>query len=122
MRAVLATTLIAGLLGGGGAFIWRYYGGFEHEQAEVIAFVDVYGEYADIAEEVEHLVHLPGTEGNTDRAELLSLLTSMLTDSLDDTRREELARLAFSNLNALKEQVDSAQIAQARLSVRLGCV
>ncbi len=111
----LITILIAVLLGGGGTFLWVYYGGFEEEKSEAVAFIDMYGEYNEVAEQVEFLVHLPGTENNTDRAELFSLLSSMLTETMEPVRREELARLAYTNLDALKKEVDAAQIAQAKL-------
>jgi len=119
MRAILATIILATILGGGGVYAWHYYGGFTHEQSNVITFVDAYGAYAETADRVETLVHVPGTEGNTDRAELLLLLTTILTDPLTPTRREELARLAFNNLTALKKEIDGAQTAQAQLYEKL---
>ncbi len=115
MRAVLTTIIVAAILGSGGVFMWRYYGGFEGEQAAAVAFINVYGDYAEVAERVELLVHLPSVESNTDRAELFVLLESMLTEDMDVTRREELARLAFSNLDSLKKEIDSAQAMQAAL-------
>lgn len=115
MRAILATIIVAIVIGGGGVYAWRYFGGFAGEQSQIVAFIDAYGAYADVAEQVELLVHIPGTEGNQDRAELLGLLNSILTESMDDSRREELARLAFTNLTALKKEIDAAQAAQAQL-------
>ncbi len=115
MRALFFTLVFAILLGGGLAFLWLYYGGFEGEQEKVIAFIDVYGEYTQIAEGVESLVYLPGVEHNSDRRELLALLNSILTESMEPERREELSRLAFTNLDVLKKEVDSAQAVQAKL-------
>ena len=115
MRAVLGTILIATILGGGGVFMWLYYGGFETERGTSIAFIDTYGEYDEIAERVDFLVHLPGTENNTDRAELLTLLDSMLTEVMESERRETLARLAFSNLDVIKKEIDATSASQARL-------
>lgn len=115
MRAILTTIVIAVIIGGGGVYAWRYFGGFVGEQPHIIAFVDAYGAYADVAEQVELLVHTPGTEGNQDRAELLALLNSLLTEPMDEPHREELARLAFTNLTALKKEIDAAQAAQAQL-------
>lgn len=115
MRKILYTIVGAILLGGGGTFLWLYYGGFEGEQGKVVAYIDQYGAYSEIAEQVELLVHLPGTEGNTDRAELLALLESILTKDMEKEKREELARLAYTNLSSIKKEIDAAQIAQARL-------
>jgi hypothetical protein len=115
MRTIVLTILASALMGGGGVYAWRYYGGFVGEQQQVIAFIDAYGAYAEVAERVEVLVHLPGTQGNSDRAELLELLNSVLTGTIDSTRREELARLAFNNLTTLKKEIDGAQAAQALL-------
>lgn len=112
---ILATLFVALLVGGGGTFLWLYYGGFEGERSTAIAFIDAYGEYAEVAEEVEHLVYLPGTKGNTERSELLALLNSILTEDLEPERRATLARLAFANLDGIKKEIDSAQIAQAKL-------
>ena len=113
MKAAFITILLALLLGGGGTFLWVYYGGFAGEQSEAVAFIDIYGDYAEVAERVELLVHLPGTEGNSDRAELLNLLEAILTQDMAPQRREELARLAFSNLDTVKREIDAAQAAQA---------
>lgn len=112
---VLLILISAVVLGGGGTFLWFYYGGFEAERKEAILFIEKYGEYAEIAEQVESLVHLPGTEGNTNRAELLSLLESILTKDMTPEKRDQLARLAYANLDAIKREVDSAQVAQAEL-------
>jgi len=115
MRSIVITSIVAALLGGGGVYLWRYYGGLEGEQAQAIAFIDTYGDYAEVAEQVEMSVHLPGVEGNADRAELFTLLSSILTEQMAPARREELARIAFSNLDALKKETDAAQAAQATL-------
>jgi hypothetical protein len=115
MKGIILTLLVAALLGGGGTFLWKYYGGFSGEHGEVVAFINTYGEYVDVAEEVEFLVHLPGTEGNADRGELLALLEAILTKEMTAERRGELARLAFSNLDVLKKEIDAAQVAQAKL-------
>lgn len=115
MRAILVVIVAGALIGGGGVFAWHYYGGFSAEKRESIAFIDAYGAYAEVADRVDQLVHLPGTEGNTDRAELLTLLNSILTDSIDAGHREELARLAFNNLITLKKEIDEAHSAQARV-------
>jgi hypothetical protein len=115
MRAIFFTVFLSALLGGGGVYAWHYFGGFEGEKSHAVAFINTYGDYAAIAKEVEQLVHLPGVEGNSDRAELQRLLTSLLTDTLTPPRREELARLAYNNLNVLRREVDSAQTKQAQL-------
>ncbi len=114
MRIIL-TILLATLLGGGGVYLWLYFGGFEAEQGKAIAFIDAYGNYAEIADTVEALTHLPGTEGNADRAELMTLLESVLTEGMEPERRDTLARLAFANLDNLKKEVDAAQASQAKL-------
>ena len=119
MRAIFITIILAALLGGGGVYLWHYYGGFANEQSQALSFIDAYGSYAETADRVETLVHMPGVEGNDDRAELFRLLTTILTESLTPTRREELARLAFNNLTALKKEIDGAQTAQAQLYERL---
>lgn len=103
------------MIGGGGTFVWMYYGGFDGEQKEAVAFINTYGDYVEIAEHVEMLVHLPGTEGNVDRAELLTLLESILTKTMEPTQRDTLARLAFANVDTLKKEIDTAQIEQAKL-------
>ncbi len=115
MKTLFITIFIAILLGGGGTFLWIFYGGFGNERDVAMEFIEVYGDYTDIVNRVEYFVHLPGTENNSDRRELLTLLNSILTDNIEPERREELARLAFTNLDVLKKEVDSAQIYQARL-------
>ncbi len=115
MKKLIITIIIALLFGGGGTFAWLYYGGFEGESESAIVFIEVYGDYMEIVEHVEYFVNLPGSSGNVDRAELLALLNSILTDKLEPIRREELARLAFTNLDVLKKEIDSAQASQARL-------
>jgi len=115
MRAILVTIVISALLGGGGVYAWQYYGGFKEEKTNAIAFINAYGDYAAVAREVENLAHVPGVEGNNDRKELERLLTSLLTEQLSAPRREELARLAYNNLQALKREVDIAQTKQAGL-------
>jgi len=115
MKAILITILLALLIGGGGTFLWTYYGGFGSEREIAVTFIDVYGDYSEISNQVELLVHLPGTEKNTDRAELFTLLSSILTENMEAERREMLARMAYTNLNTIKKEIDSAQIAQADL-------
>jgi len=115
MRAAFVTIVLALLLGGGGTFLWLYYGGFGGEQGSAVAFIDMYGEYAEVADRVETLVHMPGTAGNRDRAELFALLETILTEQIEDARRDSLARLAYSNLEVLRNEVDAAQSAQAEL-------
>jgi len=112
---IFITLVLAILLGGGGTFLWLYYGGFEGEKAISVTFVDHYVNYEEIAQEVELLVHLPGTEGNIDRAELLTLLDSILTKKMDAVQRKNLAQLALTNLNTIKQEIDSAHVAQAKL-------
>jgi hypothetical protein len=112
---ILITLFFALLVGGGGTFLWIYFGGFDGEKDSAIAFIDTYGEYTEVAQQVENLVYLPGTEGNVHRSDLLALLNSILTEQLEAGRREELARLAFTNLDAIKKEIDSAQVAQAKL-------
>jgi hypothetical protein len=119
MRAVLITILLSILIGAGGVYVWTYYGGFVPEKGQAIAFINRYGDYEEVAEQVEALVHLPGTAQNSDRTQLYALLTSLLTDAISNERREELARVAFNNLTALKREVDAAQTAQASLYVEL---
>ncbi|HCC04855.1 TPA: hypothetical protein DEP58_00940 [Patescibacteria group bacterium] len=112
---IFITLVLAILLGGGGTFLWLYYGGFEGEQEISVAFIDYYVDYEETALEVEQLVHLPGTEGNVDRAELLTLLDSILTKEMDAPHRANLAQLALTNLNTLKQEIDKAHTAQAKL-------
>lgn len=112
---IIITLFFALLLGGGGTFLWLYYGGFGGERDVAVAFIDEYVEYSEVVEDVERLVHLPGSEGNTDRAELLALLNSILTDSIEPERRETLARLAYANLDGIKKEIDAAQATQATL-------
>jgi len=112
---ILITLVFAIILGGGGTFLWLYYGGFEGEQGVSVAFVDYYVTYEQVATEVEQLVHLPGTEENIDRAELLTLLDSILTKDMEASQRANLAQLALTNLNAIKQEIDMAHIAQAKL-------
>lgn len=112
---ILATVLFATLLGGGSVFLWLYYGGGAGEREVAVVFIDQYVSYNEVATEVEQLVHLPGTEGNTNRSELYSLLDSILTKSMESAQRESLTRLALTNLTALKEEIDSAQISQAKV-------
>jgi len=116
MRAMFITILLALALGGGGMYVWIYYGGFEPEQGKAVAFIDTYGDYAEVADVVEALVHLPGTEDNADRAELQALLETILTDNtLTPERRETLARLAYANLDVVKKEIDAAQSSQAEV-------
>lgn len=115
MRTVILIILIAAFCGGGGAFLWLYYGGFGGERSSAVSFIEAYGDYAEIAERVEMLVHLPGTAGNSDRKELLAILDAILTQSMEAERRESLARLAYSNLDTIKKEIDAAQVAQAEL-------
>jgi len=119
MRTAIITILAAIFLGAGGTFLWLYYGGFEGEQATAVAFIDTYGDYAEVADQVESLVHLPGIENNNNRQELLDLLNAMLTQDMTATRRESLARLAYTNLDAIKKEIDAAQAAQAQLYIVL---
>ncbi|KKS85284.1 MAG: hypothetical protein UV60_C0009G0005 [Parcubacteria group bacterium GW2011_GWA2_43_11] len=112
---IFITLVIAIILGGGGTFLWLYYGGFEGEQGVSVAFVDNYVTYKQVAQEVEQLVHLPGTEGNVDRAELLTLLDSILTKEMDASQRANLVQLALTNLNTIKQEIERAHIAQAKL-------
>lgn len=115
MKAIFVTIVLALLFGGGGTFLWLFYGGFGGEREIAIAFIDVYVEYTEVSDQVELLVHLPGTEGNTDRAELFTLLSSILTEKIEPERREALARMAYVNLDTLKKEIDSAQISQAKI-------
>jgi hypothetical protein len=112
---IFVTILIAVLIGGGGVYAWHYYGGFAGEKSTSVAFVEAYGEYAEVAGRVETLVHLPGTEGNSSRKELLSLLNTMLTENLTNEERESLARIAFTHLDTIKKEIDAAQALQATL-------
>lgn len=109
------TISIALLVGGGGTFLWVFYGGFEGEQAAAVTFIDYYVNYDEVASEVEQLVHIPGTEGNVDRAEVLTLLESILTKKMETAQRKNLAQLALTNLNIVKQEIDRAHIAQAKL-------
>jgi len=119
MRAAILTILFAALAGGGGVYLWTYYGGVAGEKESAVAFIDAYGDYAEIADRVDLLVHLPGTQDNIERAELEQLLTTVLTSDLAPERRDTLSRLAYQNLDVLKKEVDAAQAAQAELYERL---
>jgi hypothetical protein len=119
MRAIIITVVVAFLLGGGGTYLWLYHGGFSAEQGMAVAFIDTYGDYAEVADRVDLLVHLPGAAGNTDRAELRQLLENILTEQLEPARRDALARLAFKNLDTINKEIDAAQAAQAELYERL---
>jgi hypothetical protein len=114
MRIIL-TIILATLLGGGATYAWRYYGGFAGEKGTSVAFVEAYGTYTEVAQQMEALTHLPGTEGNTSRQELLSLLSSMLTETMEPAKRETLARIAFTHVDTLKKEIDGAQATQAKL-------
>lgn len=115
MRILVLAIVLIGLLGGGGFFAYHYYGGFGAERGPAVAFVDAYGNYNEVASEVETLVHAPSAGENADRAALLSLLNSILVDDLEPQGRDSLAREAFAKLDAIKQDVDAAQSAQARL-------
>jgi hypothetical protein len=112
---ITLTIFLALLLGGGGTYAWLYYGGFEGEKHVAIAFIDAYGDYREIAEQVEVLTHVPGTGNNRSRSELFDLLKRMLTEQIEPEKRDELARIAFGNLDALKKEVEAAHSAQAQL-------
>lgn len=115
MKKIIITIVVALILGGGGTFAWMYYGGFESESSEAIAFIDTYGDYTEVADRVELLVNMPGTESNSARKELLTLLESILTKKMSPEKRDSLSRLAYSNLTTLEKEVDAAQSAQAQL-------
>jgi uncharacterized secreted protein with C-terminal beta-propeller domain len=119
MKAAITTIVVALALGGGGTFLWFYYGGFEGEGVEAVAFIETYGDYVEVAETVELLVNIPGVKNNADRAELLTLLDSILTANMTDEKRDSLARLAYTNLNTLEKEIDAAQSAQATLYEKL---
>lgn len=119
MKKIVITIIVALILGGGGTFLWLYYGGFGGESGTAVVFIDVYGEYAEIAEQVELLVNAPGVENNTDRAQLLTLLESILTKTMTPEKRDNLARLAYTNLDTLEKEIDAAQSAQATLYEKL---
>lgn len=119
MRQIILVLVIALLCGGGGAFAWKFYGGFKGEQPEAVAFIDVYSVYAVEAEKVEKYVYLPSIEGNINRSELYTLLDSILTKKMEPERRESLARLAFANLDALKKEIETAQSGQAKIYAML---
>ena len=89
------------------------------ERASAVHFIEVYGDYSEIADEVERLVHIPGNKDNDERAKLHGLLESVLTQDMDRERREQMARLALSNLSAIKGEVHAAQASQARLYITL---
>jgi hypothetical protein len=112
---IFLTILVAILIGGGATYAWMYYGGFAGEKGTSVAFVEAYGNYNEIASRVEALTSLPSTEGNTSRQELLSLLNSMLTETMDDAKREGLARIAFTHVDTIKKEIDAAQASQAKL-------
>ncbi len=115
MMRIFFTILMATLVGGGGVYAWHYYGGFAGEKSTSVAFVEAYGAYVEISGQVETLVHLPGTEGNSSRQELLALLNTMLTENLTKEERESLARIAFTHLDTIKKEIDAAQALQAKL-------
>lgn len=115
MRIVLITLILATTLGGGVAYAWVYYGGFVGEGSTGIAFIEVYGDYAEVANRVEMMVHVPGVAENENRGDLLSLLSTILTEDIDDTERERLARIAFSHVDTMKKEIDQAQAGQAEL-------
>jgi hypothetical protein len=119
MRTILITISISALLGGGGVYVWSYHGGFVPERASAVHFIEVFGDYSEIADEVERLVHIPGNKGNDERAKLLGLLESILTQDMDMERRGQMARLALSNLHTIKEEIHVAQASQARLYTSL---
>lgn len=115
MRSILLITLLAAILGGGGAYAWLYYGGFGGEGAHVVSFIDTYGDYEEVATRVETLTHVPGVSDNPDRGELEQLLTTMLTERVSAEERGRYALLARSNLNTLQGELDAAQASQAKL-------
>jgi hypothetical protein len=115
MKAILFTIIFAGLLGGGATFAYLYYGGFSGEGSTGIAFIEVYGDYNEIATGVETLVHVPGVADNKDREDLEQLLNTILVDNITNEEREKLARVAFSHLDTIKKEIDQAQASQAQL-------
>jgi hypothetical protein len=115
MKAILFTILFAGLVGGSSAYFWLYYGGFAGEGSTGVAFIEIYGDYADVAKRVDVLVHVPGVADNPDRSELQSLLSTILVENITKDERERLSRIAFSHLDTVKKEIDQAQAAQAEL-------
>jgi len=115
MRSLLITIMFSLAIGAGGTYAWLYFGGFSGEKETAVAFVDAYGNYADIADRVETLVHVPTAGGNDSREELHKLLSTMLTDAMDTEKRESLARIAFVHLDTIKKEIDAAQAVQASL-------
>ena len=114
MRIVLVV-VCAALLGGGSVFAWWYFGGFGHEQGTSIAFVNAYSTYTEIAAQLEELVYVPGVEANVARQELLVLLNAILTETMEPTEREVLARTAFARVDTVKKEIDAARGMQDKL-------
>ncbi len=119
MRGIIIIIFVSTLLGGGGVYVWSQYGGVVPERAAAVQFIEAYGDYVEIADEVERLVHIPGNKGNDERTKLLGLLQSILTQDMDAERRGQLAQLALSNLGTIKDETHVAQAGQARLYVAL---
>ncbi len=101
--------LIAILLGGGGTYLWVYYGGFDGERTSAIAFIDAYSTYDVAASRVEDMVHGPGTKRNPDRTNLLALLEKILTADISAEERSELARVAYGHLDSIQEGIADAK-------------
>lgn len=113
---LLALLIIATLIGGG---LWYYYGDIHGEPTATVAFVEAYGEYEEVATQVEKLINAPAAGGNSARQALLSLLSSILTGEQTPEEREQSARAAFAELEQLRREVDAAQAAQASIYSRL---
>lgn len=103
------------LMLGCGFGYWYYFGSLHGEPVAAVAFVEAYGEYNEHADQVEKLVHAPSAGNNPARQELLTLLNAILTTDMSEEDREDLARVAFANLDTLKREVDAAQTAQSKL-------
>lgn len=116
---IFLTLLCALMLGGGGAYAWLYYGGFEGERSSVVGFIDAYSTYDVSATRVAALVHSPSTEKNSDRSELLALLQDILTGTLTNDEREALARVAFTHLDSIQKGIADAAVAQDELYLNI---
>lgn len=112
---ILGIILIAILFGGGGTYLWVYYGGFEGERTSVVAFIDAYSAYDIAASQVADLVHDPGTTRNTDRSNLLALLERILTAPLEANERAKLARVAYGHLDSIQNDIAEAKKAHEEL-------
>lgn len=103
--ALLSIVILIALLGAG---LFAYATLKPSESHDAITFINAYGAYAEMANELHAAINVPGSQDNPHHINLRNNLEKILTADISPEERLELAQAAKAETDGLREEIDIA--------------